>query len=120
VGDLSPHFSLSEFACRGLARKGHPRHPTPVSADLLESLERLRELAGGRPLLILSGHRCPVWNRSVGGATRSQHLLGTAADIPRGYSTVAQARVAGFGGIGRRGVWAVHVDVRPYHAEWLY
>lgn len=119
MGDLSPHFSRREFACKGSQRAGHPPHSVKVSAHLVQHLERLRAIVG-RPLPIVSGHRCPWWNQRVGGASRSQHLYGTAADIPRGYATVDQAERAGFTGIGHKDGWAVHVDVRPARARWRY
>ena len=43
-------------------------------------LNHLRETFGG-PLEIFSGARCPKRNRIVGGASRSLHLEGLAADI---------------------------------------
>jgi uncharacterized protein YcbK (DUF882 family) len=43
-------------------------------------LEELR-LAWGRPLVITSGYRCEKRNIAVGGAPRSLHRLGRAADI---------------------------------------
>lgn len=116
MGDLSPHFSSSEFA----SRDGAP-HPAPlVRQRLVSHLEVLRCICGNRPLRIVSGHRSPAHNASVGGATRSRHIEGDAADIPTGYATVAQAERAGFTGIGRRGKWAVHVDLRPTPARWDY
>lgn len=110
---LSPHFVEREFACKhcGAAR---------VSPHLVQHLERLRA-AVGRPLHVVSGYRCPTHNRAVGGASRSRHLMGDAADLAFGYATVAQAEAAGFTGIGRRGPYAVHVDVRPGRpARWSY
>jgi uncharacterized protein YcbK (DUF882 family) len=108
MGDLSPHFDTREFRC-------HHCGLVEVSADLVETLERLRA-AIQRPLPILSGWRCREHNRAVGGAPRSQHLYGKAADIPRGLATVPQALAAGFTGIGHRRNWVVHVDVRPGRA----
>jgi uncharacterized protein YcbK (DUF882 family) len=105
VGDLSLHFSKREFACR------HCREAV-VEPRLVTKLEQLRKLTG-RPLVVVSGYRCPVWNRAVGGARRSYHLTGQAADLKYGYATEDQARRAGFTGIGVRDGWAVHVDVRP-------
>lgn len=119
MGDLSAHFSRSEFRCKGFGRAGHAVHGTPVSAHLVQHLERLRAIVG-RPLPIVSGHRCTWWNARVGGASRSRHLVCDAADIPLGYATLRQAEAAGFTGIGTKGGWAVHVDVRPTRARWTY
>jgi uncharacterized protein YcbK (DUF882 family) len=109
---LSPHFIEHEFRCRHCGR-------VKVSPTLVARLEALRAIVG-RPCVILSAYRCPEHNARVGGAPASQHLLGTAADLPQGYATVRQATSAGFTGIGHRGDWAVHVDVRPKRARWTY
>src|SRR3954470_19873679 len=111
MGDLSPHFSRSEFDCRD----GTKAHPDP---ELIRRLEALRHLCGDRPLRIVSGFRTVTYNRKVGGASNSQHLWNRAADIPPGYANLAQARAAGFTGIGYVGPHVgaspvVHVDVRP-------
>ena len=116
MGDLTPHFSLSEFRSRdGVA---HPDRL--VLMRLVAHLEVLRCICGSRPIRIVSGYRSPAHNRGVGGATESRHLVGDAADLPRGYATVAQAERAGFRGIGSEGKWAVHVDLRPGRARWTY
>lgn len=108
MGDLSPHFSRSEFG-------------GPVDPHLVEHLEKLRSLAGNRPLRIVSGYRSPAKNRAVGGAKDSQHLHGRAADIPSGYASPDMARRAGFTGVGVSGQWATHVDVRPgAFVTWRY
>lgn len=103
---ISEHFVEAEFRSKG---DGSVR----VEARLVYHLERLRAICGGRPLRIVSGYRDPAHNRRVGGAAQSRHLHGDAADIPRGYATREQARQAGFTGIGYKGPWAVHVDMRP-------
>lgn len=102
---LSPHFTSEEF---------DSRDGTPALMDrtLIAVLENLRDIAGGRPMKIVSGYRSASDNRRVGGATRSQHLVGRAADIPAGYATPAQAIEAGATGVGASGPWATHVDVR--------
>lgn len=115
-----PHFSQREFDCKGMGSPGHPVHSCPIDSRLLDGLERLRAMKGGRPLAIVSGYRCPIRNRQVGGATKSQHLGGWAADIPEGYCTPAEARAAGFTGIGIAGPWAVHVDIRQRVTYWRY
>lgn len=43
-------------------------------------LDPLRE-AWGAPIIVTSGYRCGRLNKAVGGATKSQHLYGQAADI---------------------------------------
>lgn len=43
-------------------------------------LQPLRERYGN-PIIVNSGYRCTTLNRSVGGASTSQHLRGEAADI---------------------------------------
>jgi len=104
---LSPHFHAAEFACP------HCREVGRISTRLLGVLENARRAAGNRPLHIVSGYRCPVWNRRVGGIERSEHLLGRAADVPGGYLTASQWEAAGAVGIGIRRGRVVHVDVTP-------
>lgn len=106
MGDLSPHFSSSEFVCRD--GSSHT-----ISVELLQRLERLRAVLGDKPMHIVSGYRSPTYNASLGGARNSQHLYGRAADLERGVCTVAQAVECGFRGVGYRAGWVVHVDVRP-------
>ena len=106
MGDLTAHFSRSEFADR---RSGVS--PAPP-CRLLASLENLRGQIR-RPLRVVSGYRTKETNELVGGAPFSQHLFGNAVDLEAGYATVDQALEAGFTGIGSRGDWAIHVDCRP-------
>lgn len=114
VGDRSRNFSDSEFRDR---RTGH--NPPPPQR-LIDVLQRLRDVAN-RPIPIVSGHRCPESNQAVGGACHSRHIEGDAADIPEGLATRAQAEAAGASGIGLRGKWVVHVDVRPGPLTvWVY
>lgn len=114
MGDLTQHFSRAEFTSRDRAE-------ADPSCRLLAMLERLRLIAGDKPLRIVSGYRSPEHNRAVGGAEDSRHLHNDAADIPSGYATVAQAERAGAVGIGWKGKWAIHVDVRPGPpARWSY
>lgn len=114
---LSPHFDSREFSCKdGCGWQA-------VDPLLIERLEILRS-ALKMPIRITSGRRCPVHNRNVLGALRSRHVYGDAADIPRTLRvTVAQAREAGFTGIGHLASgYVVHVDVRPQRnvTVWSY
>jgi uncharacterized protein YcbK (DUF882 family) len=110
----TPHFSWRELG-------SPPPNARQAAGRLARHLERLRHLRGGRPLVIVSAYRSPARNRSVGGAVRSRHLVGDAADLGVGVCTIAQAEAAGFVGIGSTGPWAIHVDVRPGPpARWTY
>ena len=75
---LSKHFKKREFACKDGCGLGLA--DGDVNPELVAVLEDVREHFG-RPVVINSGLRCQTHNKRVGGAPRSQHLLGTAADI---------------------------------------
>ncbi|MFN3262132.1 MAG: YcbK family protein [Pikeienuella sp.] len=108
------NFYSAEIACRGIGA-------ILIDAVALDRLQALRD-ALGKPLIIRSAYRSPAHNRAVGGAARSQHLLGIAFDIsmanhdPEAFEKAA--RIAGFTGFGfypRSGF--IHVDLGPAR-EW--
>lgn len=115
-----PHFSVAELACRcgGRFCAGEYWHE-PV---FLDALERLRALAGGRPLVINSGHRCLGWNAAVGGAPFSQHKQ-IAADVSLTgrdrFALLAAAETCGFTGVGLARSF-LHIDRRARPARWYY
>jgi uncharacterized protein YcbK (DUF882 family) len=114
MGDLSDHFSKSEFRDRST---GHAYGPHPGLVDVLERIRALRPA----PLIVVSGHRCCAHNAEVGGAPESRHIAGDAADIGPGRATPDEAFECGAVGVGERDGWAVHVDVRPGpRARWSY
>lgn len=83
---LSEHFSLEELiASEVAARQGIDNTPSPsIMANLrmlAAGLERVRAALGGKPIHVSSGYRCLALNRAVGGAARSAHIDGLAADI---------------------------------------
>lgn len=106
MGDLTAHFSRWEFDCP------HCGALPTISLELVTVLERIRNHLG-RPLVVVSGFRCSVYNRRVGGWSKSEHLYGRAADIPRGLVRPALAKSAGAHGAGVRDGWVIHVDVTP-------
>jgi uncharacterized protein YcbK (DUF882 family) len=118
---ITPHFSLDEFAC-----KDGTDYPFDWIVErltlLCETLEVIRDAAGGRPLRILSGYRTPAWNLRVEGSPKSQHVEGRAADIQHPTLTAAQLhalilllhggkKLPHLGGLGQY-VSFCHVDVR--------
>lgn len=83
---LSEHFTLEELTASATAKRlGIDNTPTgAIRANLgrlAVALERVRELAGDKPLHIKSGYRSPTVNQAVGGHPVSYHLLGLAADF---------------------------------------
>jgi len=112
---ISDNFKLCEFECKCCQRvKLDPR--------LIMRLEALRN-AVKRPIHVLSGYRCPEHNKAIGGAPKSQHMQGKAADIRvEGLDVEELANCAdaiGFGGIGTyRKQGFVHVDVRDRKTRW--
>ena len=80
---MTPHFSLAE-----LTRTDHrtlDNSPDPAALAnlhrLAEFLERVREVLGGKPVMVNSAYRSKAVNDAVGSSDRSQHRLGLAADF---------------------------------------
>ena len=80
------YFTLNELCASATARRlGIKNDPDATQKDNLvrlvdNILDPLRK-AWGAPIIVTSGYRCPRLNAAVGGARRSQHTLGQAADI---------------------------------------
>jgi len=106
---VSANFNEREFACRhcGLVR---------LEPVLLKRVQALRDVVG-RPVVISSAYRCPVYNKKIGGAPQSKHMLGQAVDIVIKGMTPAQVAQAaakvGFTGIGIYRSGFTHVDIGP-------
>jgi zinc D-Ala-D-Ala carboxypeptidase len=111
---LTENFKLSEFACNDGSKE------IKLDMALVNKLQQLRYLVE-RPIKVVSGYRNPEYNKLVGGASKSQHLLGKAADIKiSGYKPkdlVKYAKSVGFNGIGVYDSF-LHVDVRDTDAYW--
>lgn len=71
---ITPHITLGEFALGQEARRFDHQHQLDTAAELAAFLERARGAFGGKPIIITSGYRPPAVNRSVGGASSSEHL----------------------------------------------
>ncbi|MDD3038249.1 D-Ala-D-Ala carboxypeptidase family metallohydrolase [Bacteroides sp.] len=83
------HFTIKELSHSDTAiLKGIDNYPTAeaiinLTALVNNVLDPLRERYG-KPIRVSSGYRSAILNRSVNGATSSQHRLGEAADITVG------------------------------------
>lgn len=121
VSKLSEHFNSTEFDCHGKSCCSN----TLINQTLVEYLEKIRTHFG-KPITISSGYRCSVHNKNVGGATKSRHAMGDAADIivkgvaPREVAKYAES--IGILGIGlyetSKDGHFVHIDTRTKKGFW--
>lgn len=113
---LSENFKVSEFKCNDGA------DVVLISDELVTLLQNIRDHFG-KAVVINSAYRTETYNKKVGGATHSQHILGTAADIViSGVSPLEVAQYAEYlqpssGGIGVYTSFT-HVDVRASRSRW--
>ena len=71
---ITPHITIGEFALNQEARRFNHQFQVETAAELAAFLERVRSAFGGKPVIITSGYRNAIINRSVGGASGSEHL----------------------------------------------
>ena len=71
---MTPHITIGEFALNQEDRRFDHQHQVDTAAELAAFLERVRVAFGGKPVIITSGYRPAAINRSVGGASGSEHL----------------------------------------------
>lgn len=113
---ISKNFRVREFRCQDGS------DVVFIESDLVDILQKIRDHFG-KAVTINSAFRTFSHNKKVGGATYSQHLYGTAADIK--VSGVTASAVADYvetlmpntGGIGRYSTFT-HVDVRSTKSRW--
>ena len=109
-------FERHEFACK--CGCGFDT----VDAELLAVLDNVRRVFKSK-VLVSSGCRCPAYNKRVGGAPKSRHLEGRAADIV--VANAAPALVAEYlkerylekYGIGEYHSFT-HIDTRAQAVRW--
>ena len=120
MGATGPHFSDAELACPHC-------HVNNCRQGLVDALETFRSRVG-RPVIVDSAYRCPQHNSQVGGAGKSEHVEGLAADLRVNGMTAAELeavarRIPAIRGIGRADFQDyLHIDVRPTRtlANWCY
>ena len=121
---LEENFHISEFKCKDGTKV--PEEYLDNVKKLAKNLQVLRDFLG-KPIIVISGYRSPKYNRRIGGARRSQHMLATAADIkvpgldPRDVKeaivTLIKEGKMDSGGIGLYKTFT-HYDVRGRNARW--
>jgi len=127
---LTEHFTLDELTRSSVAtRLGIDNTPTPEIVahltTLAMGLEQVRALLDV-PIYIDSGYRCQQLNAAVGGATRSAHMEGYAADfIAPDFGTPLQITKAiatsdiSFDKCIQEGNW-VHISFAPAQRGLLF
>lgn len=121
---ITENFSLSEFDCKDGTEL--PTALLPNVLDLADNLQVLRDYLGV-PVKINSAYRTLEYNRKIGGSTKSQHLLGKAADIvvesksPEEVANIIKYLISE-GKMVQGGLKAyktfTHYDIRGYKARW--
>jgi len=111
---ISEHFERREFECR--CGCGFDT----VDVELIKYLEKIRNHFNDS-VRVSSGCRCQEYNRVIGGATKSQHILGRAADIfvagVESAHVADYAELIGVPGVGRYKSFT-HIDSRGNIARW--
>lgn len=118
---LTAHFRASEMRCKCRRLECNAPEMDPYFMSKLEALRVL----WNKPLSTTSAARCEAWNAKQGGASKSQHLVGKAADFwfedtQELMALMNLAESLGFTGIGR-GRHLIHLDTRggPL-TTWVY
>jgi uncharacterized protein YcbK (DUF882 family) len=123
---LTDNFDSFEFNC-----KDGTIVPNELYSNMVELAKNLQVLRDelGKPVRINSAYRTPKYNKKVGGASKSQHLLCKAADIV--VAGVTPLEVAETierlikekkmvqGGIGIYNTFT-HYDIRGVKARWNF
>ena len=113
---LSHNFKVNEFACLDGSEV------ILICPELVEVLQDVRNHFKA-PVTINSGYRSEPYNKKVGGATKSQHIYGKAADIvvkdvkPAAVASYLENKYPGKYGIGRYDKFT-HIDTRELMSRW--
>ena len=121
---LTKNFNKSEFEC-----KCGCEMPEDVSLEITKlssQLQYIRDFVR-QPIKITSGYRCESHNKSIGGVSNLQLILGRAADIqvenmtqPEVFDTIHTLTEHGHilqGGIRKYNTFT-HYDIRKIKARW--
>ena len=121
---ITKNFYLDEFECRD--KSDIPLDVFNNILELSEQMQKIRDLVG-ESITVNSGYRSPDYNKKIGGASKSQHLLGKACDFtvkgltPYQVADQLEDLMQGGsiinGGLGEYDTFT-HYDIRTKPARW--
>lgn len=127
MSNLTENFKEEEFFCKcpDLVCSGK-RHGI-IGLELVKKIQKTRDLLDEK-IFVLSGLRCPSWNKDQNGHRDSFHLpkWGLAADLAieaawqkkRIIKLYLAAEKIGFSGLGFYGTF-IHVDIGERISRWV-
>lgn len=127
IQQLTPNFSLDEMLKSPTAsRKGFSEQFNPP-ATVIDSLtvlcvrllQPIRD-AYGKPMRVSSGYRCLRLNRVIGGAPKSQHLTGEAADLDMGSREANQQLFEFILDLHKKGLIEFDQLINEYNFAWVH
>ena len=121
---ITENFNSSEFECKDGSKM--PESVLNNIKELAKNLQIIRDFVC-EPITINSAYRNAIYNKQIGGANKSFHLVGKASDItiqgltPKEVHTllldlIKEGKISE-GGIGLYNSF-VHYDIRGTKARW--
>ena len=81
MNKLTDHFTWDEAACHDANKTQVPNELKSNAIEVATNVEVLRFAMGGIAIHVNSFFRTEAYNKLIGGASQSQHLLAKAMDI---------------------------------------
>ncbi len=124
---LTENFKEKEFLCKCPDVNCSGKQQGIINLELVRKIQEIRDFLGEK-IFVVSGIRCPSWNKDQGGHSDSFHLpkWGLASDLEkeRAWSRkkiielYLAAEKIGFNGLGFYGSF-IHVDTGERISRWI-
>lgn len=127
MAQLTENFREEEFFCKCLNLVCSGKRHRVIDLELVGKIQKVRDLLG-KKIFVVSGMRCPSWNKDQGGHSNSFHLpkWGLASDLEveeawsrkKTIELYLAAEKFGFNGLGFYGSF-IHVDIGERISRWV-